>query len=230
MDARGQFHNVKPRTRNERARVEEELSAQAVGGDNLEHVYYPQRDVAATDPQKLKAEMYEEAINQKLNNKGDFYRENFNSCDLLTHVDKTHGLSDGDRLARIKYDELERAEREQRNLSKQQIIDKRRVEQYDREYLRWEEIENQEKREKERTEVNRKKFEDGTKVSAGQAFNPITHEYDNTSQGQQLRQLDHHKQNIHQARMQRLDYMQNKNMYNPLTGEVRKFNNPNNPQ
>lgn len=118
----------------------------------------------------------------------------------------------------------DKRKREEEQRRRQMKIDKQREETAQRDLNRWETIESVQKRDDDRLAGRQARNQQGQKNNPTAAYNPITLEYDTTSQGQQLRRVDDQVRQRADDRMQNLDTRMNSG-YNILTGEVRKVNN-----
>lgn len=118
----------------------------------------------------------------------------------------------------------DKRKREEEQRRRQMKIDKHREEIAQRDLNRWETIESMQKREDDRIAARQARNLQGQKNNPSAAYNPITLEYDSTSQGQYLKRVDNEVRQRADVRMQNLDARMNSG-YNILTGEVRRVGN-----
>lgn len=118
--------------------------------------------------------------------------------------------------------EVEREQRQQQFFRKQIILQKKREARVQDYNNRWKTIEKEESKELERLRNKGSQWKLGMKNNLGQAYNPITLEYDNTSQGRQLQQRDQAAGSRHRLRMNHMDSRANSGV-NPITGQLRNY-------
>eukprot|EP00357_Protocruzia_adherens_P024837 CAMPEP_0115021528 /NCGR_PEP_ID=MMETSP0216-20121206/30949_1 /TAXON_ID=223996 /ORGANISM="Protocruzia adherens, Strain Boccale" /LENGTH=193 /DNA_ID=CAMNT_0002393919 /DNA_START=37 /DNA_END=618 /DNA_ORIENTATION=+ len=104
---------------------------------------------------------------------------------------------------------------------KDQFLEQKRMDSLNRDLGRWKRMDEENKTENERVSKMREDGSRGKKNHSSAAYNPITLEYDPTSEGQRLKQKDDYQRYKQAVRMQNLDAKSN-GSYNILTGENRR--------
>lgn len=66
------------------------------------------------------------------------------------------------------------------------MIERKRVEKYERDLKRWEFMDQEEQRSSQRINVMNERFLTGQKNKGGAAYNPISLDYENTQEGRAL--------------------------------------------
>ena len=114
----------------------------------------------------------------------------------------------------------EKQEREARFMKKMQEIEKRKMEQLNRDNERWERMDNEAHREEQKISKLKETNQAGKKNLSSAAYNPITLEYDPTESGKKLKQSDDMAKYRAQLRSYNIDTKSNCG-YNILTGNQR---------
>ena len=115
----------------------------------------------------------------------------------------------------------DRRRREEEYQRKQQITNVKRERQIDRDLGRWNKMENEEEKHRQKLEHMASNWKAGQKNNSSAAYNPITLDYDPTEQGEHLRQQDDLVKHRAGQRLYNLDAKRNSE-FNVITGEPRK--------
>lgn len=86
--------------------------------------------------------------------------------------------------------------REQKFLHKEIVNEKHRIEALERESQKWERIENQSEKERQKIEFHQQVLLAGKRNMNGSPFNPITLEYEKSQKGEELKKRDDDSQVI----------------------------------
>lgn len=115
----------------------------------------------------------------------------------------------------------ERKRRAEENQRKMEINNKKRENIIEKEVGRWESLAQQQALMNQKLENKRSKWKEGQKNNPSEAFNPITLEYDPTSQGEYLRRKDEIKDQRAKLRLYNIDAKRN-SAFNIINGAARE--------
>ena len=110
--------------------------------------------------------------------------------------------------------------REQEFQSKLEVIERKRVEKFERDLQRWKYMDQEEDREKQRLEYMNEHYLTGKKNKGGAAYNVISLDYDNSNEGGLLKKRDDDAKVRALVRSKNIDMRSNCG-YNILTGDQR---------
>eukprot|EP01017_Pseudomicrothorax_dubius_P022565 TRINITY_DN24417_c0_g1_i1.p1 TRINITY_DN24417_c0_g1~~TRINITY_DN24417_c0_g1_i1.p1 ORF type:complete len:162 (+),score=33.58 TRINITY_DN24417_c0_g1_i1:282-767(+) len=114
----------------------------------------------------------------------------------------------------------DKRERELQRERKQRAIEVHRLQIMERESLKWEEMDDALRREEQRRRYHSEVLKAGKRNANGLPFNPITLDYESTTEGELLRQRDDETKLRNYLRANNIDRRSNCG-YNILTGETR---------
>jgi hypothetical protein len=138
-------------------------------------------------------------------------------------ISSSYFISEADRFSQD-FAAEEKRRREIEMQRKQGAINRHREQILQRDLQRWQVIDSQFKRDEAKLAFKQARLHQGTKPNATSAFNPITLEYDNTSQGDALKKAEDQMIERMSLRMQNIDTRMNSG-YNILTGDIRRSPN-----
>ena len=132
----------------------------------------------------------------------------------------SHYLPDAERFNKdfASHDKVVRAEEHKQ---KMEMVEKKRVEKFDRDMMRWQFMDSQEQRDKERLKYMNENYQTGKKNKGGAAYNVINLDYDHSNEGKRLQQLDEDSKVRALMRSKNIDVRSNCG-YNVLTGDDRR--------
>lgn len=141
---------------------------------------------------------------------------------LLNAPDPTssHFLPEDDRFVRD-FAAVEKARREQAHRVKQEQIDSKRVQKYERDLKRWEYMEDEQERQSRRVQKMQEKYQVGNANKGGAAYNILNLNYDNSREGEYLRLRDDDAKVRSLLRSKNIDTLSN-NQHNILNGDHRR--------
>lgn len=131
----------------------------------------------------------------------------------------SHFISDAERFDKdfASYDKKVREQEHQRKL---EVIERKRVEKFERDLNRWKYMDDEESREQHRLQYMNEHYLTGKKNKGGSAYNVISLEYDNSKEGQHLKRRDDDAKVRALMRSKNIDMRSNCG-YNVLTGDHR---------
>lgn len=158
---------------------------------------------------------------QRLRDRIGYFNKNVDNV-LVNHPDprSSHFSDSADRFVRD-FAAVEKAQRDQRNKAKQQVIDSRRVQKYERDLKRWEYMEEENERQSAKIANMRSKYQIGNANKGGAAFNIINLDYERSNEGNYLRQRDEAAKVRSMLRSKNIDTLSNA-AYNLVSGEDRR--------
>ena len=110
--------------------------------------------------------------------------------------------------------------REQQYQQKLEVIERKRVEKFERDLQRWKYMDQEEEREKHKIEYMNEHYQTGKKNKGGAAYNVISLDYDNSKEGSYLKKRDDDAKVRALVRSKNIDMRANCG-YNLLTGDQR---------
>lgn len=131
----------------------------------------------------------------------------------------SHFISEAERFDKdfASYDKKIREEEHQKKL---EVIERKRVEKFERDLTRWKYMDDEESRDKHRLEYMNEHYLTGKKNKGGAAYNVISLEYDNSGEGTRLKKRDDDAKVRALVRSKNIDMRSNCG-YNVLTGDQR---------
>lgn len=131
----------------------------------------------------------------------------------------SHFISEAERFDKdfASYDKKIREVEHQKKL---EVIERKRVEKFERDLQRWKYMDDEEGREKNRIEYMNSHYLTGNKNKGGAAYNVISLDYDNSNEGQRLKKRDDDAKVRALVRSKNIDMRSNCG-YNVLTGDQR---------
>lgn len=131
----------------------------------------------------------------------------------------SHFISEAERFDKdfATYDKRKREEEYQKKL---EVIERKRVEKFERDLQRWKYMDQEEDREKHRLQYMNEHYLTGKKNKGGAAYNVISLDYDNSQEGQVLKKRDDDAKVRALVRSKNIDMRSNCG-YNVLTGDQR---------
>ncbi|CDW85399.1 UNKNOWN [Stylonychia lemnae] len=140
---------------------------------------------------------------------------------LVNNPDPTssHFLPDNDRFNKD-FASHDKMVREQQHKQKMEVIEKKRVEKYERDLKRWEFMDEESERQSKRIEQMNDKYLTGQRNKGGAAYNILNLQYEHTDEGQFLKQRDDDAKVRAMMRSKNLDVRSNCG-FNPLNGSQR---------
>jgi hypothetical protein len=131
----------------------------------------------------------------------------------------SHFISDAERFDKD-FASYDKKVREQEHQHKLEVIERKRVEKFERDLNRWKYMDEEEGRDKNRLEYMNEHYLTGKKNKGGSAYNVISLEYDNSKDGQRLKKRDDDAKVRALMRSKNIDMRANCG-YNVLTGDQR---------
>lgn len=116
----------------------------------------------------------------------------------------------------------EKLNRQQKIAKKQEHIERRRLEQFDRDLRRWEHMEQFEQNNQQREEVRRNKYKCGLVTGSSSGYHILNAGYEPSARGQQLQAAEQHKQVRDQIRERDLEQKNNAH-YDLFNGKPRNI-------
>lgn len=131
----------------------------------------------------------------------------------------SHFISEAERFDKdfAAYDKKKREEEYQKKL---EVIERKRVEKFERDLQRWKYMDQEEDRDKERLQYMNSHYLTGKKNKGGAAYNVISLDYENSEEGQVLKKRDDDAKVRALVRSKNIDMRSNCG-YNVLTGDQR---------
>ena len=131
----------------------------------------------------------------------------------------SHFISEAERFDKdfASYDKKVREQEFQKRL---EVIERKRVEKFERDLNRWKYMDDEENRDKHRLEYMNEHYLTGKKNKGGSAYNVISLDYDNSNEGQRLKKRDDDAKVRALMRSKNIDMRANWG-YNVLTGDQR---------
>lgn len=131
----------------------------------------------------------------------------------------SHFISEAERFDKD-FASFDKRVREVEHQKKLEVIERKRVEKFERDLQRWKYMDDEEGRDKQRLEYMNEHYLTGKKNKGGAAYNVISLEYDNSSEGQRLKKRDDDAKVRALVRSKNIDMRSNCG-YNVLTGDQR---------
>eukprot|EP00344_Euplotes_crassus_P011915 CAMPEP_0196995542 /NCGR_PEP_ID=MMETSP1380-20130617/1623_1 /TAXON_ID=5936 /ORGANISM="Euplotes crassus, Strain CT5" /LENGTH=332 /DNA_ID=CAMNT_0042411217 /DNA_START=21 /DNA_END=1019 /DNA_ORIENTATION=- len=131
----------------------------------------------------------------------------------------SHYLPEADRFDKD-FASHDKKAREAEYQKKLEVIERKRVEKFERDLQRWKYMDQEEDREKNRIEYMNEHYQTGKKNKGGAAYNVISLDYDNSAEGQGLKRRDDDAKVRALVRSKNIDMRSNCG-YNILTGDQR---------
>jgi len=141
---------------------------------------------------------------------------------LLNAPDPTssHFLPENDRFNRD-FASVDKMQRESAHRKKQEMLDSKRVQKYERDLKRWEYMEQEQERQSRRVETQKEKYQVGNANKGGAAYNILNLEYEQSREGGYLRQKDEDAKVRSMIRSKNIDTLGNSG-FNMINGDSRK--------
>lgn len=131
----------------------------------------------------------------------------------------SHFISEAERFDKD-FASHDRKVREQEHQRKLEMIERKRVEKFERDLTRWKYMDDEESRDKHRLEYMNEHYLTGKKNKGGAAYNVISLEYDTSNDGQRLKKRDDDAKVRALVRSKNIDMRSNCG-YNIMTGDHR---------
>jgi hypothetical protein len=131
----------------------------------------------------------------------------------------SHFISESERFDKD-FASADKRKREVDYQSKLEVIERKRVEKFERDLQRWKYMDDEEGREKHRLGYMNEHYLTGKKNTGGAAYNVISLDYDNSNEGQTLKRKDDDSKVRALVRSKNIDMRSNCG-YNVLTGDQR---------
>ena len=141
---------------------------------------------------------------------------------LVNNPDPTssHFSDNRDRFTRD-FAAVEKERRDQKNKMKKAAVDSKRIQKYERDLKRWEYMEEENDRQQAKIANMKSKYQIGNANKGGAAFNIINLDYENSNEGNYLRQRDEAAKVRSLMRSKNIDTLGNA-QFNLVTGDVRR--------
>ena len=188
--SQARFHNIKPRTREERQGM---------------------RDRESLEKARLR------------DRRGGYHHFSPFPGISNNEISSSYFISEADRFNKD-FAAEEKRRREIETQRKQEAIHIHREQILQRDLQRWQIIDSQFKRDEAKLALKQFRLSQGTKANPTPAFNPITLQYDKTSQGDAFTRAEQHRIERMSLRMQNIDTRMNSG-YNIVTGDIRRSPN-----
>ena len=150
---------------------------------------------------------------------GGYHKYFDNACVNQPDPTSSHFLNDAERFDKD-FASYDKKIREAAHKQKMEMIEKKRVEKFERDMSRWSYMDNQEQMDKNRLQYMKDHYNTGKKNSGGAAYNVINLGYDNSPEGQRLAQMDEDAKVRAMMRSKNIDVRSNCG-YNVITGSDR---------
>lgn len=131
----------------------------------------------------------------------------------------SHFISESERFDKD-FSAYDKRKREVDYQAKLEVIERKRVEKFERDLNRWKYMDDEEGREKHRLQYMNEHYLTGKKNTGGAAYNVISLDYDNSNEGQKLKMRDDDAKVRALVRSKNIDMRSNCG-YNVLTGDQR---------